>query len=159
MFRAFPGLVYSVSAVSEVVATFAWEEFGDELADAVPEGVAGPFGVFAEPGFQLREEQFDGVEIGAVRRQVCQGATGGLDGFADAGAGVAAEVVHHHDVAGRQRRGELLWDVRQKQLAVRFRRPVRFSNAFLMLTKSPVFRGFHFYHAWRMRCSTAENAH
>ena len=42
---------------------------------------------------------------------------------------------------------------------LRFRRLVRFSNAFLMLTKAPVFRGFHFYLAWRMRCSTAENAH
>ena len=101
--------------MSEVVATFVGAEFGDELADAVPEGVAGPFGVFAEPGFQLREELFDGVQVGAVRRQVGLGAT---DGFADAGVGVAAEIVHHHEVAGRQRRDELLWDVRQEQLAV-----------------------------------------
>ena len=61
---------FRVSAVSEIVAAFVGAEFGDELSDPVPEGVAGPFGVFAESGFQLREESFDVVQVRAVRRQV-----------------------------------------------------------------------------------------
>ena len=42
----------------------------------------------------------------------------GLYGGRYAGAVVATEIVQHHDVAGRQRRDELLLDVRQEQLAV-----------------------------------------
>ncbi len=41
----------------------------------------------------------------------------------------------------------------------RFRRPKTFPYALLMLAKAPIFRGFCFYLAWRMRCSTVENAH
>lgn len=71
--------------------------------------------MFAESGFPLREESFDGGRVGTIRRPLDQGAAGG---FADAGEVMAAEIVHHHDVAGCQRRGELLLNVGKEQLAV-----------------------------------------
>jgi len=59
--RAFSELVFSVSAVFEVVSALGGGEFVDEFSDAVPEGFSGSFGVFSQQCFQFGERQFDRV--------------------------------------------------------------------------------------------------
>jgi hypothetical protein len=68
--------------------------------------------------FELGEDLFDGVQVGAVGRQEDQVRAPGSDGGAGGLALVAAEVVQDDHVAGSQRRGEDLLDVEAEELAV-----------------------------------------
>ncbi len=61
--------------------------------------------------FELGEDLFDRVEVGAVGRQEEQMGASGSDGGAGGLALVAAEVVEDDDVARREGRGEDLLDV------------------------------------------------
>ena len=54
----------------------------------------------AHPVLDLGEGLLDGVEIGGIGRQVPEPGAPGTDGAADLDGFVAAQIVHHHDVAG-----------------------------------------------------------
>ena len=68
--------------------------------------------------FELCEDLFDGVEVGAVWRQEQKSCAGGADGASDVGAFVRAEIVEDDDVAFSERRREHLLDVGGEALAI-----------------------------------------
>ncbi len=77
----------------------------DEFANAVC-GLLNGAGVFlAEQCFELGKSLFDWVEVWAVWRQENEFGASVADGTADRTGFVAAEIVHHHDIARPQR-----WD-------------------------------------------------
>ena len=61
---------------------------------------------------------FDWVEIGAVRREEQEARASGPDGDPDGGLFVAGEIVQDDDVAGAERRTELLLDPLRKSCAI-----------------------------------------
>ena len=71
-----------------------------------------------EVGLELGEGHLDRVEIGAVGRQEAQLGPGPVDGLAHGGTAVGGGVVHHHDVAGLERRHQHLFDVGQEGSAM-----------------------------------------
>ena len=72
----------------------------------------------AQQGLELGEGHFDGIEVGAVRRQVAQARAGGLDRLSDAVDLVSGQIVDDHDVAWPQLGNERLFDIGEKGLAV-----------------------------------------
>lgn len=70
------------------------------MADSSPEAVGGAFSSLPEERLELGEGFLDGVEVGAVGREVEQARPNCFDGSPDARALVAAEVVHDDDIAG-----------------------------------------------------------
>ena len=70
------------------------------LAEGVPEVIDGAESLASEGGFDLREGLFDGVEVGAVGRQVEGVGVAGGEERSDAGELMGAEVVHDDEVAG-----------------------------------------------------------
>ena len=61
--------------------------------------------------FSFAKQSSMGLRFGTVRGQIPQGGVGALDGVADAGDLVCAEVIGDYDVAGVQRRHQDLFDV------------------------------------------------
>jgi hypothetical protein len=90
----------------------------EELADGVPQSADGTSGGLAQQGFELGEDLLDGIEIGAIGRQVEKMRADGLDRGAHGGALVGAEIVHDDDVAGGQRWHQELLDLGCEGLAV-----------------------------------------
>ena len=70
------------------------------------------------PVFDLGKGLLNWIEIGRVRRQVPEPRPGGTDRRADGPGFVTAEIVHDNDVARRERRGELLFDIGAEAFAV-----------------------------------------
>jgi hypothetical protein len=83
-----------------------------------PQAFERPSGEFAQDVFELGEDLFDRVEIGAVGREKPKLGSGGFNRDFDGGALVSAEVVHDHDVAGAQRPDQFLFDVSCELLSV-----------------------------------------
>ena len=73
----------------------------------------------AQQGLELGEGRFDGIEVGAVGRQVSQARAGGLDRLFDAMDLVSGQIVHDDDVAWSQLGNERLFDIGEKGLAKR----------------------------------------
>ena len=71
-----------------------------------------------QEGLELCEGLFDGIEIGAVRRQILQGSADSFNGFAHAGNFMGRQIVHNHHITGRQGRRELLLDISHKGIAI-----------------------------------------
>lgn len=108
----------SVAAVSEVTEALVGAEVVEGFSEEGPESFDGSRGLAADQPFEFREDQFDGVQVGTVRRQVDQGGSDGRDCLTDASDLVCGEVVHHHEIAGSQSWCELLLDVGQEQFTV-----------------------------------------
>ena len=68
--------------------------------------------------FELCEDLFDRVEIGAIGRQEDQMGAGGSDRGAHRLTLVASEVVHHNDIAFGQCRDQYLLDIDQEAFGV-----------------------------------------
>ncbi len=68
--------------------------------------------------FEFAKRQFDWVEIGRVRRQEQQLRAPFFNRFAYAAAFMAGKIVHDEDIAFFQDGGEVLFDIRQKDVAV-----------------------------------------
>ena len=81
------------------------------LSEGVPEFVEGAEAFAAEPGFDLREGLFDGVEVGAVRREVEDAGVVFGEERGDTGEFVGGEVVEDDEVAGSERGEENLAEV------------------------------------------------
>ena len=56
--------------VCEVVCALLRTNLGEGFGDCCDEGFDGPGGGLSQQGFELGEELFDRVEVGAVGRQV-----------------------------------------------------------------------------------------
>ena len=69
-------------------------------------------------GLEFGEGHFDGIEVGAVGRQVAQACAGGLDRLSDAMNLMGGQIVHDDDVAWPQLGNERLFDIGEKGLAV-----------------------------------------
>jgi len=70
------------------------------------------------PMLDLGERLLDWIEIGGVFWQEPQPGSGGLDGVADGLGFMRAEIVENDDVAGLERRDQLLVHIGAKALAV-----------------------------------------
>ena len=117
-----------------VLALFWWEEVAD-ASDEFPEGFIGSCSPFSEEGFQLCECHLDGVEVGGVGRQEDQRVALRLQEGLDALRFVRGQVVvrearaatgsrpRRKDLAGAQRGGEAMLDIRLETRAVH--RPIQ----------------------------------
>ena len=109
----------------EVCGTFSTRDFvetsGDGPAKALdgvggaPQGVGGDL---AQDGFELGEQLFNWVEIGAVCRKVDKNRAALFDGFSYAGDLVNRDIIHEHDVTSLQRRSQDLFDIGAKGFTV-----------------------------------------
>jgi len=90
----------------------------DEASDLSPCFVDGSLLGIAHPVFDLGESLFDRIEVGRIGRQKPQPGAGGADGAPDRRAFVAAEIIHHDDVALFERGDELLLDPGAKTFAI-----------------------------------------
>lgn len=100
-----------------------WREVIEEVTDLAPCCLDGALGSFSQEVLEFGEDLLDRVEVRAVGRQVEELGALGPDGRADGWPFVAAEIVHDDDIAGRQRRGEELFDPRREASTVD--RPVK----------------------------------
>src|ERR1022692_3119956 len=83
------------------------KRLGDSVADG---GVASGLG-FAQGGFELCEDHFDGIEVRRVRRQEEQMSSGSADRRAGGFCLVATQIVDNDDVAGLERRHKRALDI------------------------------------------------
>ena len=104
--------------MTKVIAALGWRKARDTLAEQRPERLDRPTAGGADEGFELREAQFDRIEIRAVRREVSQRRAGGGDQPFDALDMMRGEVVSDDDVAWRERRDQDLLNVGEKTVAV-----------------------------------------
>ena len=79
--------------------------------------MAFPFRGLQEP-LELREDEFDRVQIRAVWRQVDEPRSRSRDPLPNAGNLVSTEVVHHHDVAWLKGRDQMAGYPAKEDLAV-----------------------------------------
>ena len=90
----------------EVICTLrGLEDFGAGFEGA-HEARDGPFGDFAQEGFELGEGFFDGVHIRTVGWEISQLRARRLDELLDPRPLVSREIVHDDDLAGRERGDE-----------------------------------------------------
>ena len=109
---------WNIAGVGEVVGAFGRGEGVERLAEGVPEGRDGSLGGGSQQGLELGEDLLDRVQIGRVRWQIEQVCATGLDGFTHASHLVRAAVVHDHDVARSERRGQSPLDIGANTFAV-----------------------------------------
>jgi hypothetical protein len=100
-----------IAAVSDVVPTFGGCVEGERGGDEGGDLIEGARPRRAQERFQFGEGEFDGVEVGAVRRQESEVRAGGLDGGPHLGLFVHDQVVEDDDVATVERRDQDLLDV------------------------------------------------
>lgn len=79
--------------------------------DGIPEVADRASGLGTENGLELGEGEFDGVEVGGVRRQVQQPRPRRLDALADTADLVSGQIVEHDRVTGPEGWDEGLFDV------------------------------------------------
>ena len=92
--------------------------YGAWLRPEVIEVAVREGGRLLQEGFDLREGHFDRVEVRTVGRQEAEFRACPLDRRADRRRLVGRQVVHHHDVAGPQRRDQDLLDIGEEGRAV-----------------------------------------
>jgi len=88
------------------------------VSDVPPRLLDGSLLCGSHPVLDLGEGLLDRIEVGGVGRQVPEPCSGRPDKLADGGRLVGAEIVHDDDVAGFERRHELLLDIGLEALAV-----------------------------------------
>ena len=108
----------AIAFIDEIVGAFLGGEGGEGEGYCCDERVQGSGGSLSQQSFELGEELFDGIEVGAVGRQVSQLGAGSFDCIADAGDLMASEIVHDDDVAWSQDRHEELLDVSLEACAI-----------------------------------------
>ena len=88
------------------------------MRNCLGHGFDGPLLGEAHEVLELREDLFDGIEIGAVGREEEEPGTGFADGGPDGHSLVAAEIVHDDDIAGPEAGNKHLLDIEQEALAI-----------------------------------------
>ena len=89
-----------------------------QFPDGVPKGVNGSLARFSQQRLESGEGHFNRIEVGAVGREKEEAGARGLDHFAHAAALVTGQVVHDHDVAGRECRDQEPLDIGLEPVAV-----------------------------------------
>lgn len=107
-----------VSRVAQIVAAFLCREGVEQFANLLAQISDGSLRGLAQQGFQLGEDLLDRVQIGRVWRQIDTCRTRCLDDRANRDQLVGGQVVHHHDIAGRQRRNQAFVELNLKDFAV-----------------------------------------
>lgn len=102
----------------EVIFTLFWTECVEQGSHASPRRVDGALVGFAEEGFELGEDHFDWVKVGAIGWQEQQMRARVSDEQAGRLTFVATEIVGDHDVARCQDRGEALADPGGESVAI-----------------------------------------
>ena len=103
-----------ISAVSDVVPAFGRCEQGERTRDEFEDMVEAARTEGPQKGFELREGEFNGIEIGTVGRQKPQARADAFTGGLHLRLLVHREVIEHDDLARPQRGDEHLLDVREK---------------------------------------------
>src|SRR3546814_19538228 len=101
LFRSFPSFRLIAAGGEEAGAVF-WRDCVDCIADGVPEVGQGSGGGLLEGRLDLGEGEFDGVEVGPVRRQEAKLGPGSLDDLSDREGFVGGQGVHGDVVAGAE---------------------------------------------------------
>jgi len=107
----------TISVVSEKGGTFGRRELLESGGDFCRETVQGPRAGLAEERLEFGERLLDGIEVGAVGRELGNEHTAAAECFAHAADPVGGYVVHDDDVAASQRRSEHLIDIGDEALA------------------------------------------
>jgi hypothetical protein len=102
----------------KIVGTHPWRKRLDELANELEQGIDCAHGALAQRRLQPGEGLLDGVEVGRVGRQVAHVGADSLDGLANPGDLVGAQVVHEDGVALAQGRRQDLLDISQGRRAI-----------------------------------------
>ena len=89
-----------------------------QAADAIVESRNGALFGLAQVCLELSKGRLDRIEVGAIGRQVAELSSGRLDELAHLVELVGGQIVHDHDVAGRQRGKQALADILDKDHAV-----------------------------------------
>ena len=97
--------------MSKVIAAFLGAEVRQTGAEERPKGLVGSTAGGPHEGFELREAELNGIEVRTVGRQIPERGADALDRAADARDFVRGEIVGDHDVPGRQRGHEDLFDI------------------------------------------------
>jgi hypothetical protein len=108
----------TIAGVGEIVRALGGTEEIEELADFSPGGCDVARLSLSDEMFELGEDLFDGIEVGAVGRQEDEAGAFGSDDGAGGLAFAAAEVVQDDDIARREGRGEDLLDIEEEGFAV-----------------------------------------
>ncbi len=109
---------WNISVIGDVVGAFVRAEAGEQVAEGIPKSGDGSGSALSQERFELGEGLLDGIEIGAIGRQVDEHRAAGLDRLSHAGDFVAREIVHNHDVTRGQRRSEDLFHIGEEHDAV-----------------------------------------
>jgi len=102
----------------EIGGTFLWGELAQGARDLVPQLCSSARCGLAQGRFELGEDLFDWVEIGAIGRQIEQICALGFDGLSDARDLVGGQIVHDDDISGLESGGEELLGPDPEGLAV-----------------------------------------
>ena len=121
--------------MAEVICAFLWAEGIEESSDPSPRRVDGALVGFAEEGFELGEDHFDWVKVGAIGWQEQQMRARVSDELAGRLTFVAAEIVGNHDVARCQDRGEALADPGGESVSID--RPVQHEGGYDAVVAQP----------------------
>lgn len=97
------------------IATFRGREEADRHGDEIAYVVKGSGTCGSDEGLQLREGQFDRIEIRAVGRQEAELRADGCDRRAHRRLFVDGEIVEHDHIAGAERGHQDLLDVGEKR--------------------------------------------
>ena len=101
-----------------IVDAFGGREQAERRRHQIADLVEAPRPRRPEERVQFREGQFDGIEIRTVGRQKPQVRARLLDGVSDLRLLVDREVIEDQDIAGRKRRHEHLFDIREERRTV-----------------------------------------
>lgn len=104
--------------MANVSFTFGGVELSEQRAEGGPEGIHRACSGFSEERLELGKDLFDGVVVGAVRRQITHLCTSGLDGSNNAGDLVRAQIVHHHNITRLQHGDQYLLYPGAKGIAI-----------------------------------------
>lgn len=104
--------------MANISSTFVGLELIEQSTAGRPKRLLRTGRCFPEERLELGKDLLDGIEVGAVRRQITNVGTRGLNGLGNAGHLVRAEVVHHDDIARSQYRHQCLLDPGAKGMAI-----------------------------------------
>ncbi len=96
------------------------------LSDGFDEGAECSCGSLARCCFELGKSLFDGIEAGAVGRQITQRRAGLLDRVFDAANFVTGKIVHDGGIALAQGRGEKMLAIDQEDCSIH--RPIEYAG-------------------------------
>jgi hypothetical protein len=93
------------------VPALSWAVELENVSNGVPETIACPLAHCSQQRLEFGKGLFEGIEIGAVGRQVEQLGLAVFDRFLDAGHLMTGQIVHNDEIARAQGWGEDLFDV------------------------------------------------